>query len=57
MNVHDSSSLERMAIAQEAQAKQLERIAALLNLLLQAMADDSGLDVSPATYMDGTPCR
>jgi hypothetical protein len=52
------SLLERIAVAQEAQAQATQAMAGKLDLLIQAMAEGEpeDPDAPPRTYMDGTPC-
>lgn len=53
------SLLERVTVAQEAQATAMQTIADRLDLLIQAMAEGEpeDPDAQPLRYMDGTPCR
>ncbi|WP_177411093.1 MULTISPECIES: hypothetical protein [unclassified Pseudomonas] len=58
MNERVISLLERTVAAQEAQAQAMAQIAARLDLLIQAMAEEpEDPDAQPLRYMDGTPCR
>ena len=58
MNERLISLLERIAVAQEAQAKAMQATAERLDLLIQAMAEGEpeDPDAPPLTYMDGKPC-
>jgi hypothetical protein len=53
------SLLERLVISQESAAQSMIQVAARLDLLIQAMAEDDpeDPDAQPLTYMDGSPCR
>jgi len=59
MNEQLISLLERIVVAQEAQAQSTKQMSERLGLLIQAMAEDELEDpgAQPRTYMDGTPCR
>ncbi|MDH0745280.1 hypothetical protein N5D61_02840 [Pseudomonas sp. GD03842] len=58
MNERVISLLERTVAAQEAQAQAMAQIAERLDLLIQAMAEESeDPDAQRLRYMDGTPCR
>lgn len=58
MNEQLISLLERIAVAQEAQAKATQQMSDRLGLLIQALAEDEpeDPDAQPRTYMDGSPC-
>jgi hypothetical protein len=58
MNEQLISLLERIAVAQEAQAQSTQQMSDRLGLVIQALAEDDSVDpdAQPRTYMDGTPC-
>jgi len=58
MNEQLISLLERIAVAQEAQAQATQQMSDRLGLLIQALAEDEpeDPDAQPRTYMDGSPC-
>lgn len=53
------SLLERIAVAQEAQAQATQAMAERLDLLIQAMGEDEPEEphAQPLTYMDGSLVR
>lgn len=59
MNEHAVSLLEQMLAEQKKQTGLLEQIATQNLALIEALADDQGIDLDEEarTYLDGTPCR
>ncbi|AIN57963.1 hypothetical protein [Pseudomonas soli] len=59
MNEQETSLLEQMLAEQKKQTSLLEQIALNQIALIEALADDQGIDTGevPLTYMDGKPCR
>jgi hypothetical protein len=59
MNEQETSLLEQILAEQRKQTSLLEQIALNQLALIEALADDQGVDTGevPLTYMDGKPCR
>ncbi|MCL8303171.1 hypothetical protein [Pseudomonas mosselii] len=59
MSAQETSLLEQMLVEQKKQTSLLEQIALNQIALIEALADDQGIDTGevPLTYLSGAPVR